>query len=190
MRHNHRQPPQVAEDNIAGRTRNRIKQNRAQNPNVLDMSSQPQASKPSISTGVGHPAPSVNVLRHALAVSTRVASIASLASIVPMQENGVHHDATKGRKMITSLTIRFALLHLPEVPDWADGYKNVYHRCMARNLNLSKWRTSRVGDLLLNKIRQIDRRQWTDTTQTSKQNCPSQSGENAVQNEKHFTERK
>ena len=51
MRHNPRQPSQVAGDNPADCTRNRIKQNRAKNPNVLDMSSQPQASKFSTSTG-------------------------------------------------------------------------------------------------------------------------------------------
>lgn len=45
MRHNLEQPFQVAGDNSAGRTRNRVRQSRDQNPNMPDMSVQPQMQR-------------------------------------------------------------------------------------------------------------------------------------------------
>ena len=57
MRQNPRQPSQLACDNPAGRTRNRIIASQAQNSNVLDMSTKPQAQRTGLSTGAGPPAP-------------------------------------------------------------------------------------------------------------------------------------
>ena len=42
MRHNPRQPSQVAGDNPVGRTRNRTRENRVQNSNVFDTTGRPQ----------------------------------------------------------------------------------------------------------------------------------------------------
>ena len=55
MRHNPRQPSQVAGDNPAGRTRNRVRQNRNQNPDVFQMNSQLQAQRPETSSEIGLP---------------------------------------------------------------------------------------------------------------------------------------
>ncbi len=110
MRYNPRQPSQVAGDNPAGRTRNRIRQNRAQNPNVLNISGQPQASKPGPSTAVGPPAPSANVVRRALAVPTTVASIASAASFMQItaRESSPRCDRREEDANIADDTIRSA----------------------------------------------------------------------------------
>ena len=55
MRHNSRQPSQVAGDNPAGRTRNRVRRSRDKNPDVPDMITQPQAQRPGSSSGIGPP---------------------------------------------------------------------------------------------------------------------------------------
>ena len=57
MRHNPRQPSQVAGDNPAGRTRNQTRENRAQNSNVLDMTGRPQTQRIGPSIGTGPTAP-------------------------------------------------------------------------------------------------------------------------------------
>ena len=56
MRHNPRQPSQVARDNPAGRTRNRFRESRAKNSNVLNMSGKPQAQRAGPLTRAGSPA--------------------------------------------------------------------------------------------------------------------------------------
>ena len=84
IRHYPRQPSESTGDNPAGRTGNRIKKNRAQNPNVHDMSSQPQTQKPGTLTRVGPPAPSVKLVRRALALPTTSRSASSSLSFLPL----------------------------------------------------------------------------------------------------------
>ena len=94
MRQNPRQPSRVAGDNPAGRTRNRTRENRAQNSNVLDMTGRPHTQRIGSSTGTVPPAPVsapappqasvAGLMRRAMIVpSTSVSSTASLASFVP-----------------------------------------------------------------------------------------------------------
>ena len=116
MRHNSRQPSQVAGDNPAGRTRNRTRKNRAQNSNVLDMTGRPQTQRIGPLTGTGPPvsvsasgppsapglppAPVAGLLRRAMMVpSTSVSSTASSASFAPnllSEDNSPRGDGREG----------------------------------------------------------------------------------------------
>ena len=84
MRHNPRRPSQAAGDNPAGRTRNRVKGGRGQNPNELDMSGLSQAQRPGPSRA-GPPAQvSVRAPTHtsASALVRRVLEVPKIASSV------------------------------------------------------------------------------------------------------------
>ena len=109
MRHNHRQPSQVAGDNPACRTRNRTRESRAQNSNALDMTGQPQTQN-GPSTGVGPPAQvsapapppasATGLIRRAMMEpSTSVSSTVSSASFVPNPVSEINStwERIKGR---------------------------------------------------------------------------------------------
>ena len=53
MRHNPRQQSQVAGDNPAGRTRNRVRHSQDKSSDGPDMNTQPQAERPGTSRGTG-----------------------------------------------------------------------------------------------------------------------------------------
>ena len=55
MRHYSRQPSQVAGDNPAGRTRNRVRHSQDKNSNAFDMNTQPQAERHGTSSGINPP---------------------------------------------------------------------------------------------------------------------------------------
>ena len=110
MRHSPLQPSQVAGDNPAGRTRNRTRENRAQNSNVLDMTGRTQTQRIGPSTGTGlqapvsapapTPAPVAGLMRRAMMVpSTSVSSTASSASFAPnplSEDNSPQGDGREG----------------------------------------------------------------------------------------------
>ena len=110
MRHNSRQPSQVAGDNSAGRTRNRTRENLAQNSNVLDMTGRPQTERIGPSTGTNPSAPVLapgsppalvtGLMRRAMMVpSTSVSSTASSASFAVnllSEENSPRGDGREG----------------------------------------------------------------------------------------------
>ena len=112
MRHNPSRSSQVAGDKPAGRTCNRIRKSRAQNPDVLNMSGQPQAHKSGPSTGVGPPAPvpapaqslvaAGKLIRRVLMVpTTTVSSVPSSSSFVPIllsERNSPLGDKREGEK--------------------------------------------------------------------------------------------
>ena len=107
MRHNPRRPSQAAGDNTAGRTRNRIKESRVQDPNDLDMSGPSQAQRPGPSrTGPSAPAPTQTsasaLVRRVLEVPTIALSVTSSLSFAPIlsiDEDSPRSDGGEGEEV-------------------------------------------------------------------------------------------
>ena len=130
MRHNSRQPSQVA--GAAGRTRNRTRENRAQNSNVLDMTGRPQTQRIGPSTRTGPPAPVsasgpppvpvsasgpppapvAGLLRRAMMVpSISVSSTASSASFAPNLLSEDNSPRGNGREGVEANAADNTILH-------------------------------------------------------------------------------
>ena len=110
MRHNPRRPSQAAVDNPAGRTRNRIKESRVQDPDELDMSGPSQTQRPGPSrigppVQIPIPAPTLTsasaLVRRVLEILMTASSVSSSVSFAPrlsIDGNSPRSDGGEGEE--------------------------------------------------------------------------------------------